>query len=136
MVVCVCAFVKCRLKRTGLWSHLLEIRGLQCHFVSFRASNGRLHLVANVGKIPLADAMLIEDPSDPGTTDDDGKDLRDPSSGPGWSMPVFIVTRRFVRPRDTCPPMRLPHCHVVVMSIRGRIDHPFLAGHALCHSLT
>ena len=38
----------------------------------FRASNGRLHLVANVGKIPLADAMLIEDPSDPGTTDDDG----------------------------------------------------------------
>jgi hypothetical protein len=29
-----------------------------------RAANGRLHLVPHVGKIPLADATLIEDPSD------------------------------------------------------------------------
>lgn len=38
-----------------------------------RAANGRLHLVAGVGKIPLADCTLIEDPSDygdPEPTDD------------------------------------------------------------------
>lgn len=29
-----------------------------------RAANGRLHLVPHMGKIPLADATLIEDPSD------------------------------------------------------------------------
>ena len=29
-----------------------------------RATNGRLHLVPNIGKIPLADATLIEDPSE------------------------------------------------------------------------
>ncbi|KAK3920513.1 Ras-specific guanine nucleotide-releasing factor 2 [Frankliniella fusca] len=45
-----------------------------------RASNGRLHLVPNVGKIPLADAMLIEDPSDPGTTDDDESSICSMSS--------------------------------------------------------
>lgn len=30
-------------------------------------------MVPDVGKIPLADALLIEDPSDHGTGDDDGK---------------------------------------------------------------
>lgn len=29
-----------------------------------RTSGGRLHLLAEVGKIPLADATLIEDPND------------------------------------------------------------------------
>jgi hypothetical protein len=29
-----------------------------------RAANGRLHLVPHVGKIPLADATLVEDPSE------------------------------------------------------------------------
>ncbi|XP_065577423.1 ras-specific guanine nucleotide-releasing factor 2-like isoform X1 [Artemia franciscana] len=37
-----------------------------------RASNGKLHLIQNIGKIPLADATLIEDPSDHGN-DDDGE---------------------------------------------------------------
>lgn len=31
---------------------------------NFRTSGGRLHLLPDVGKIPLADATLIEDPSD------------------------------------------------------------------------
>ncbi|XP_034244817.1 ras-specific guanine nucleotide-releasing factor 2-like [Thrips palmi] len=48
--------------------------------IATRASNGRLHLVPNVGKIPLADAMLIEDPSDPGTTDDDESSICSMSS--------------------------------------------------------
>jgi len=45
-----------------------------------RAQNGRLHLVPDVGKISLADALLVEDPSEQsgggtgGTGDDDGKD--------------------------------------------------------------
>ncbi|XP_035709519.1 ras-specific guanine nucleotide-releasing factor 2-like isoform X3 [Folsomia candida] len=34
-----------------------------------RAANGRLHLVPHVGKIPLADATLIEDPSDVNETE-------------------------------------------------------------------
>lgn len=44
-------------------------------FVDFRTSGGRLHLVPDIGKIPLADALLIEDPSDHGVNDDDGKYL-------------------------------------------------------------
>ncbi|KAE8747966.1 hypothetical protein FOCC_FOCC005356 [Frankliniella occidentalis] len=48
--------------------------------IATRASNGRLHLVPNVGKIPLADAMLIEDPSDPGTADDDESSICSMSS--------------------------------------------------------
>lgn len=32
----------------------------------YRASGGRLHLVPGIGKIPLADAILIEDPSEDG----------------------------------------------------------------------
>ncbi|KAL1117876.1 hypothetical protein AAG570_004189 [Ranatra chinensis] len=36
-----------------------------------RTSGGRLHLVPEIGKIPLADAILIEDPSENGLNDDD-----------------------------------------------------------------
>ncbi|KAK7793670.1 hypothetical protein R5R35_013152 [Gryllus longicercus] len=36
-----------------------------------RTSGGRLHLVPDIGKIPLADALLIEDPSEHGVNDDD-----------------------------------------------------------------
>jgi hypothetical protein len=42
---------------------------------NFRTSGGRLHLVPDIGKIPLADALLIEDPSDHGVNDDDGNYL-------------------------------------------------------------
>ncbi|KAJ9595043.1 hypothetical protein L9F63_013671, partial [Diploptera punctata] len=38
---------------------------------SIRTSGGRLHLVPDIGKIPLADALLIEDPSEHGVNDDD-----------------------------------------------------------------
>lgn len=34
--------------------------------------DGRLNLVPNIGKIPLTDAVLIEDPSEHSVTDDDG----------------------------------------------------------------
>ncbi|KAF4533002.1 hypothetical protein B566_EDAN000691 [Ephemera danica] len=37
-----------------------------------RTSGGRLHLLPDIGKIPLADALLIEDPSESNVTDDDG----------------------------------------------------------------
>lgn len=39
--------------------------------IATRSSNGKLHLVPDIGKIPLADALLIEDPSE--NPDDDGK---------------------------------------------------------------
>lgn len=42
---------------------------------SYRTSGGRLHLVPNIGKVPLADALLIEDPSEHGTGEDDGRYL-------------------------------------------------------------
>lgn len=34
--------------------------------------DGRLNLVPQIGKIPLSDAVLVEDPNDQGTADDDG----------------------------------------------------------------
>lgn len=34
--------------------------------------DGRLNLVPQIGKIPLSDAVLVEDPNDLGTADDDG----------------------------------------------------------------
>jgi hypothetical protein len=47
-----------------------------------RAANGRLHLVPHMGKIPLADATLIEDPSDVNEPDinDDGVSISSQSS--------------------------------------------------------
>lgn len=36
----------------------------------FRTSGGRLHLIQDVGKIPLADATLIEEPADSDREDD------------------------------------------------------------------
>lgn len=39
-------------------------------FVVFRTSGGRLHLLPDVGKIVLADATLVEDPSDSEREDD------------------------------------------------------------------
>lgn len=41
----------------------------------FRTSGGRLHLVPDVGKIPMADAILIEDPSECAQNEEDGKNL-------------------------------------------------------------
>lgn len=38
-----------------------------------RTSGGRLHLLPDVGKILLADATLIEDPSSDSERDDEGK---------------------------------------------------------------
>lgn len=35
--------------------------------------DGRLNLVSGIGKIPLSDAVLIEDPSEQSVLDDDGK---------------------------------------------------------------
>lgn len=37
----------------------------------FRTSAGRLHLLPDVGKIPLMDATLIEDPSEAGNDDEE-----------------------------------------------------------------
>ncbi|KAG7203406.1 hypothetical protein KM043_013474 [Ampulex compressa] len=43
--------------------------------------DGRLNLVPQIGKIPLSDAVLIEDPSDQGATDDDELSVCSMSSG-------------------------------------------------------
>lgn len=49
--------------------------------VATRTSGGKLHLVANVGKVPLNDATLIEDPTEQVTQDDDGGEFE---VGGGW----------------------------------------------------
>ncbi|XP_050725757.1 ras-specific guanine nucleotide-releasing factor 2-like isoform X5 [Eriocheir sinensis] len=41
--------------------------------VATRTSGGKLHLVPGVGKVPLNDATLIEDPNELGNQDDDGE---------------------------------------------------------------
>ena len=38
-----------------------------------RTQGGKLHLVENVGKIPLADITLIEDPNEENGTEEQGK---------------------------------------------------------------
>ncbi|KAL2719369.1 ras-specific guanine nucleotide-releasing factor 2-like isoform X1, partial [Vespula squamosa] len=43
--------------------------------------DGRLNLIPQIGKIPLSDAVLIEDPSDQGVTDDDEISVCSMSSG-------------------------------------------------------
>lgn len=45
---------------------------MQCNgnYFGFRTSGGRLHLLQDVGKIPLADATLIEEPNDSDREDD------------------------------------------------------------------
>jgi hypothetical protein len=39
--------------------------------VSFRTSDGKLHLLPEIGKIPFVDATLIEDPTETSSCDDD-----------------------------------------------------------------
>lgn len=41
-----------------------------CCVCCSRTSSGKLHLVPDIGKIPLADALLIEDPTE--NPEDDG----------------------------------------------------------------
>lgn len=38
---------------------------------SFRTSDGKLHLLPEIGKIPFVDATLIEDPTETSSCDDD-----------------------------------------------------------------
>jgi hypothetical protein len=45
---------------------------LNVHEFGFRTQAGRLHLVDSVGKIPLADVTLVEDPAED-ERNDDGK---------------------------------------------------------------
>lgn len=40
-----------------------------------RSTGGRLNLVPDVGKVPLVDAFLIEDPSDQSASEAEGEDL-------------------------------------------------------------
>lgn len=44
--------------------------------LDFRTSGGRLHLIQDVGKIPLADATLIEEPNDSDKEDESTKSYK------------------------------------------------------------
>lgn len=53
--------------------HFIRLQNVENYAYSkiwSRTSSGKLHLVNEIGKIPLADALLIEDPSE--TSEDDG----------------------------------------------------------------
>lgn len=41
-----------------------NMKSILCLCFGFRTSGGRLHLLQDVGKIPLADATLIEEPNE------------------------------------------------------------------------
>ncbi|XP_054288606.1 ras-specific guanine nucleotide-releasing factor 2-like [Macrosteles quadrilineatus] len=77
---------KCKSQRSrfGIKSEKEALR--QCFLfsnhliIATRTSGGRLHLVTDVGKIPLADAILIEDPNDHGVNDDDDCSMSSHSS--------------------------------------------------------
>ena len=42
----------------------------------YRAANGKLHLLPEIGKIPFVDASLIEDPTESSSNDDDEGELK------------------------------------------------------------
>lgn len=48
----------------------ITLFGIHKFVFVFRTSSGRLHLIPDVGKIPLADATLIEEPTDSDREDD------------------------------------------------------------------
>ena len=43
--------------------------------ITSRTQGGKLHLVENVGKVPLADITLIEDPTEDNQLTDDGGEV-------------------------------------------------------------
>jgi len=48
--------------------------------IATRTSGGRLHLIPEVGKVPIADSLLIEDPSDTNYEDDESCSVSSQSS--------------------------------------------------------
>lgn len=44
---------------------------IDIHFNRHRTSDGKLHLLPEIGKIPFVDATLIEDPTESSSYDDD-----------------------------------------------------------------
>nr|CAI5835544.1 unnamed protein product [Callosobruchus analis] len=78
--------------------------------IATRTSTGKLHLVPDIGKIPLADALLIEDPTDP--TDDDGASssqstaaCSEPSTPLNYQnrdFKIIIETKSITPPHQLC----------------------------------
>lgn len=63
--------------------------------IATRTSGGRLHLLQDVGKIPLADATLVEDPSDSEREDEDASLCSASNQGSCLSVNESSVNRDF-----------------------------------------
>lgn len=74
--------------------------------IATRTSGGKLHLVPEIGKIPLADALLIEDPSDHGNNNDE-----DESS-------VCSTSSQSSENSSSCPPLQNRDFKIIV-DIKG-----------------
>ncbi|KAK9718958.1 RhoGEF domain [Popillia japonica] len=66
--------------------------------IATRSSNGKLHLVSDIGKIPLADALLIEDPSE--NREDDESSICSISSHSSGISETSPVTSSNIHNRD------------------------------------
>lgn len=63
--------------------------------IATRTSGGRLHLLQDVGKIPLADTTLVEDPSDSEREDEDASLCSAVDTGSCLSVNESSVNRDF-----------------------------------------
>ncbi|KAG5880599.1 hypothetical protein JTB14_026570 [Gonioctena quinquepunctata] len=74
--------------------------------IATRTSSGKLHLVPDVGKIPLADALLIEDPSD--NPDDDvssqstASDVSAVTSFHNRDFKIIVELKSITQPGQVC----------------------------------
>ncbi|XP_060537024.1 ras-specific guanine nucleotide-releasing factor 2-like [Cylas formicarius] len=63
--------------------------------IATRSSSGKLHLVPDIGKIALADALLIEDPSEGGDDEESVASVSSQSSQASDSSPTALHNRDF-----------------------------------------
>lgn len=68
-------------------------------FNVFRTSDGKLHLLPEIGKIPFVDATLIEDPTETSSCDDDDGTLQRQTS-PFFFDTVIRIERAMLNPYD------------------------------------
>ncbi|KAJ8955431.1 hypothetical protein NQ318_003529, partial [Aromia moschata] len=91
--------------------------------IATRTSSGKLHLVPDIGKIPLADALLIEDPTE--NTEDDDASICSASSQSTTSeasgtpafhnrdFKIIIELKSITQPTQLC-------VHLVAMSVQEK----------------
>lgn len=103
---------------------LLEcLSKLNTIFSRKRASNGRLHLLPDVGKIALAEATLVEDPSESNNDDEDGSVCSGSTRGSTLSVTDSVIAgnRDFKIITEPKGGSRQTHCiHLVASTAQDK----------------